>query len=191
MGCVCHTHTPVRLYCLQRLVSHYVLQSHKELEVTVVAALVTLDGAWMGADSLASDGDLCSTTATPKVGRFGNILMGYAGSFHIGQKFWKVAAKAHQPTMEQVLESVKTDEKDWSLLFVENGRIFEVSDDYSVIEARKSSDGSIYGSIGSGAAVALGSLYTSNEDESALMRALEASQEHCTAVRGPFLIVSL
>ena len=33
MGCVCHTHTPVRLYRLQRLVSHYVLQSNKELEI--------------------------------------------------------------------------------------------------------------------------------------------------------------
>ena len=40
MGCVCHTHTPVRLHCLQRLVSHYVLQSHKELEVNTMFYVV-------------------------------------------------------------------------------------------------------------------------------------------------------
>ena len=40
MGCVCHTHTPVRLHCLQRLVSHYVLQSNKELEVSAMSYFI-------------------------------------------------------------------------------------------------------------------------------------------------------
>jgi hypothetical protein len=40
MGCVCHTHTPVRLHCLQRFVSHNVLQSHKELEVSSMSYLI-------------------------------------------------------------------------------------------------------------------------------------------------------
>ena len=40
MGGVCHTHTPIRLYCLQRLVSHYVLQSNKELEVNTMFYVV-------------------------------------------------------------------------------------------------------------------------------------------------------
>ena len=33
MGCLRLKYTAVRLHCLQRLVSHYVLQSNKELEV--------------------------------------------------------------------------------------------------------------------------------------------------------------
>ena len=45
--------------------------------MTVVAGLVTPDGAWMGADSLSSTDDgLASLIATPKVGRFGNLLLG-------------------------------------------------------------------------------------------------------------------
>ena len=158
--------------------------------MTVVAALVTEHGAWMGADSLASDGDLCSITATPKVGQFGSLLMGYAGSFKVGAQFFKVAAKAHMPTMEQLLESVRTEEKEWSLLFVEHGRIYEVQDDYSIIEARRL-DGVSYGAIGTGAASALGALFVATSeqpDEGDLMRALEASAEHCPSVRGPFRI---
>jgi len=161
--------------------------------MTVCAALITPEGAWMGADSLASDGDLCSTTATPKVGRFGNLLIGYAGSFRAGQQFFKVAARSHQPMMEQLLESVKPDDKEWSLLFVENGRIYEVQNDFSVIEARRL-DGVSYGAIGTGASSALGALYVESSespDEGSLMRCLEASSEHCPSVRAPFKIVSL
>ena len=42
MGCVCHTHTSVRLYRLQRFVSHYVLQSNKELEMTINTGCIHL-----------------------------------------------------------------------------------------------------------------------------------------------------
>ena len=53
--------------------------------MTVVAGLVTPEGAWIGADSLSSTDDgLASLIATPKVGRFGNLLLGYSGSFRVG-----------------------------------------------------------------------------------------------------------
>lgn len=148
----------------------------------------------MGADSLASDGDLCVTTSTPKAGRYGKLLMGYSGSFRVGQQFMKVAAKANYPTMEQLLESVKPETSDeWSLLFVENGRIFEVSEDFSVVESKKQG-GVAYGAIGSGAGVALGALYVESSelpDEGSLMRCLEASAEHTNSVREPFEIYRL
>jgi len=193
MGCVCHTHTPVRLYCLQRLVSHYVLQSNQELEMTVVAGLVTPDGCWIGGDSLSSTEDgLASLTATPKVGRFGNLLLGYAGSFKIGQMYFKLAGKAHNPTLEQLLESVKLPDDlkdDWELLAIENGRLYEISSNSGAIEARRDSEGYCYGAIGSGAAPALGSLYTDHEDEGSLYQALEAAAMHTTNVRSPFLVI--
>ena len=158
--------------------------------MTVVAALVTPEGSWLGGDSLASDGDVASLTATPKVGKFGNLLIGFAGSFAVGQLFFKAAAKYQTPTMEVLMNSVQTEEKDWSLLFVENGRIFEVGDDLSIIEAIKIK-GISYGAIGSGAQPALGALSVSSEDEGSLMRALEAAEAHTTNVRKPFRIVSL
>jgi len=193
MGCVCHTHTSVRLYCLQRLVPHYVLQSNQELEMTVVAGLVTPDGCWIGGDSLSSTEDgLASLTATPKVGRFGNLLLGYAGSFKIGQMYFKLAGKAHNPTLEQLLESVKLPDDlkdDWELLAIENGRLYEISSNSGAIEARRDSEGYCYGAIGSGAAPALGSLYTDHEDEGSLYQALEAAAMHTTNVRSPFLVI--
>lgn len=161
--------------------------------MTVVAGLVVGNQAWIGADSMASDGDTCATTATLKIGRFGNLLMGYAGSFRAGQQFFKVAAKAHLPTMEQLLESVKPDDNDWTLLVIENCRIYEVSNDFAVIEASKE-HGISYGAIGTGQATALGALYVATSeqpDEGSLMRCLEASAEHCPTVRGPFHLLSV
>jgi ATP-dependent protease HslVU (ClpYQ) peptidase subunit len=159
--------------------------------MTVIAGLVVGNQAWIGADSMASSGDVCSTTATPKIGKFGNLLMGYAGSFRVGNQFFKVARNAHMPTMEQLLENVKPDDSDWELLFIENQRIYEVSSDLGVVEARKD-HGISYGAIGTGTATALGALYiaTSEQpDEGSLMRVLEATAEHCGSVRPPFSII--
>jgi len=161
--------------------------------VTVVAGLVTPDGCWIGGDSLSSTEDgLASLTATPKVGRFGNLLLGYAGSFKIGQMYFKLAGKAHNPTLEQLLESVKLPDDlkdDWELLAIENGRLYEISSNSGAIEARRDSEGYCYGAIGSGAAPALGSLYTDHEDEGSLYQALEAAAMHTTNVRSPFLVI--
>lgn len=158
--------------------------------MTVVCAIVTPQGAWIGADCLASDDDLASTTSSPKVARFGNLLMGFAGSWRAGQQFFRAAGKNANPTLEQLLDHVETDDKEWSLLVVENGRLFEVNGDRGIIEARKVK-GYAYGAIGTGASVALGALYASHDDESALMMALEAAQEHTPNVRGPFAILTL
>jgi len=163
--------------------------------MTVVCGLVTPDGSWIGADSLSSTDDgLASLTATPKVGRFGNLLLGYSGSFKIGQMYFKVAARSHNPTLEQLLESVKLPDDlkdDWELLAIEGGHLYEISSNSGALEARKDSDGYCYGAIGSGAAPALGSLFTDHEDESSLYQALEASAMHTTNVRAPFLIIGL
>ena len=108
--------------------------------------------------------------------------------------YFKVASKAHNPTLEQLLESVKMPDDlkdDWELLAIEGGRLYEISSNSGAIEARRDSDGYCYGAIGSGAAPALGSLYTDHEDEGSLYQALEASAMHTTNVRSPFLVISL
>ena len=158
--------------------------------MTVCIALKTPDGVWMGADSLASDQDVASVSASPKCGKFGNLLIGFAGSWKVGQQIFEMAGKANQPTMKQILDNFTTEIKEWSLLFVENGKIYEVDEDLACLEAI-TTKGVSYSAIGSGAPVALGALYLSHEDESSLMRALEASAEHTPNVRAPFRIVSL
>ena len=164
-------------------------------EMTVVAGLITPDGAWMGADSLSSTDDgLASLIATPKVGRFGNLLLGYSGSFKVGAMYFKVAKNAHNPTLEQLLESVKLPDDlkdDWELLAIEHGHLYEITSNSGALESRKDHDGIAYGAIGSGAAPALGSLFTDHEDEGSLYQALEASAMHTTNVRSPFLVLSL
>jgi ATP-dependent protease HslVU (ClpYQ) peptidase subunit len=158
--------------------------------MTVVAAIVSPTGAWMGADSLASDEELASTTSSPKIARFGNLLLGFAGSWRAGQQFLKAAGKNANPTLDQLLDNVETDDKEWSLLVIEQGKIYEVNGDRGIIEARKVK-GYAYGAIGTGASAALGALYANHTDESDLMIALEAAQEHTTNVRGPFTVLSL
>ena len=163
--------------------------------MTVVAGLVTPEGAWIGADSLSSTDDgLASLIATPKVGRFGNLLLGYSGSFRVGAMYFKVAGRSHNPTLEQLLESVKLPDDlkdDWELLAIEHGHLYEITSNSGPLEARKDHDGIAYGAIGSGAAPALGSLFTDHEDEGSLYQALEASAMHTTNVRSPFLVLSL
>ena len=144
----------------------------------------------MGSDSLAADEDISTTTATPKCGQFGNLLIGFSGNWKAGQIMFDMARKANQPTMAQLLENYQTELKDWNFLFVENGKIYEVDEDLAAIEMM-SEDGQAYGAIGSGATAALGALFVDHEDESSLMRALEASAEFTTTVRAPFRIVNL
>jgi len=158
--------------------------------MTVVAAIVTRDGSWMGSDSLAADADIGAITASPKVGKFGNLLIGFSGNWKAGQTMFDMASKAHLPTMKQLLDNFQTDVKEWNFLFVEAGKIYEVDEDLAILEM-PSEKGISFGAIGSGAQPALGALYVSHEDEGSLMRALEASAEFSATVRGPFRIVGL
>ena len=113
------------------------------------------------------------------------------GRGRVGQQFFRTAQNALNPRLEQLLDKVEPDVKDdWQLLAVEGGRIYEVTADKGIIEARKTRGGA-YGAIGSGASVALGSLYGRHQDEPDLMVALEAAQEHIVNVRGPFTILSV
>lgn len=158
--------------------------------MTVCAALKTPEGVWLAGDSLAADESIASLSCTPKVGQFGNLLIGFAGSWKAGQQMFDLAGKSHMPTMRQLLDSFQTEVKDFSFIFVENEVIYEVDDELAAVGVLEQ-DGYAYSAIGSGAPVALGSLYVCHDDESALMQALEAAEAHVPTVRGPFRIVTL
>ena len=97
-------------------------------------------------------------------------------------------------TMEEVLEFVEESDlgepegEELELLVIQDRRIFEVQADLGIIESKKVK-GFAYGAVGSGAATALGALYLDHEDEGSIGRALEATEEHNTKVRKPFIII--
>jgi hypothetical protein len=210
MGDLRFSVSPVRLLFrwsrLCAFIPSQLLQVETGQAMTVVAGLVVPSArgwsAWIGGDSLSSNDDgLASLAMTPKVARFGDLLLGFAGSWRAGSQFFAVAAKSHLPSLAQLLDSVRLDEEtkgEWELLAIERTssgvRLYEVNSDRGVIETRPNRDGVTYGAIGSGGAVCLGALAVSTSedpDEGALMMALEATEKHCTTVRSPFLIVSL
>jgi len=159
--------------------------------MTIVAAISTPAGSMIGSDSLAAVGDLCAPSATPKIAKFGNLLIGFAGSWRAGQQFIDYTSRLATPTLRQILEC-DTAETDWNLLVVEGGRIYEISADKGVVEALPV-EGVAYGAIGSGASVCLGALgYAAPRlDQSALRRALMVTAEHTTTVAGPFHVIKL
>lgn len=159
--------------------------------MTVIAAISTPTGATIGSDSLAAVGDLCAPSATPKIARYGNVLLGFAGSWRAGQQFMEHTRRLANPTLRQILEC-ETAETDWNLLIVEGLRIYEVSADKGVVEAL-SVEGYAYSAIGSGASVCLGALgfAAPRLDRASLRRALMVTAEHTTTVAGPFHTIEL
>jgi len=161
------------------------------MTVTVICAISTPLGSAIGSDSLAAVGDLCAPSSSPKIAKYGNVLLGFAGSWRAGQQFMEHTSRLANPTLRQILDC-DTPETDWNLLVVEGSRIYEVSADKGVVEAL-SIEGYAYAAIGSGASVALGALgYAAPRlDRQALRRALMVTAEHTTTVAGPFHVIEL
>ena len=158
--------------------------------MTIVAALMTPDGAWMGADSLASDSELRVSSSSPKVAKFPNFLLGFAGSYGPGQAFFDAAKANPRLSITKLVRSVKVSGSDWTLLAVDHSGVYEIDGGRGILKMKKRS-GCSYGVIGSGSGVALGSLYAWHDGEEALLTALKASAEHTNHARGPFKIVAL
>ena len=155
--------------------------------MTVVAALVTPKGCWMGADSLSSDEDTCTVVTSPKCGWFGDKLIGFAGSWDC-QRVLDIAARHPQLSYSEILFRVGPLEPEARILCVENGKII-VSFNLKERLVRRARAGVCYDAIGSGGTIALGALYVSHDGENSLRQALKAAAEHNPFVRGPFRVV--
>ena len=159
--------------------------------MTVVVALTTQSGSYMGADSISVDDDgLYTISNTPKVKQIGDLLVGFAGSWRGGYLATKSLERLANPSVEQFVNQYPNDEKGWSLLVIEKGKIYEIDDDKSVTEIKGDKDGA-YGAIGSGTAVALGALYTDHIDRASIVNALKATQAHFSNVREPFTMIEI
>ena len=161
--------------------------------MTVVAALVTKTGwAYMGADIGATTDGAYSLMATPKVMAFyDETLVGYAGSIQQGRRAFNFLMDVAGPNKLRAFEDAwnKDEYGDTDFLFVEQGRIYEVQSDGSIVEIRKNHDGTVYSAIGGGAPVALGALYVDHIDLNSVLQAVEASIAHVPGIYGPPVLI--
>lgn len=157
--------------------------------MTCVAGLVSESGyAYIGADAYAGDGNLYSLTATPKVAKVGNILVGFAGDF--GQGARAIASLRRSQSIQTFATNIRRlDLNDVELLVIERGRIYEVTQGACVETLARR--GRNYGAVGTGAPTALGALFVDAIDKTSITRALRASEAHCSSVRGPFTILEV
>jgi hypothetical protein len=155
--------------------------------VTVVAALVTRQGAWIGSDSLSSDEMTCNIVSTPKIGWFGDKLIGYAGSWD-GPRVLEIARRHPDLSWAEILFKAGPLEQGLSFICIEAGRLLFTLDKKETF-VRAPRRGVAYGAIGSGEPHALGALYVSHAGKSSVLDALKAAAEHNPFVRGPFRVV--
>lgn len=158
--------------------------------MTVVAALVTRDGCWMGADSLASDNDLRADSSAPKVFAYPNFLMGFAGSYGPVQAFAQELRRDPGLTVRRVARDFAPPGRDCFLLFADPQGVYEFTPDGGLIKM-KPRRGVSYGAVGTGTGPALGSLFSWHDGRESLLSALAAAEAHTNRVRRPFRVVSL
>lgn len=178
--------------------------------MTCIVGLVANKHIYLGGDSLASTGSLSQTMVESKVFRVGeNCIMGYSGTVRMCNLLrHKLELPEHPIDMstEKYLTTLfvdalrtllkdaglaaKTNEQEattGSILIAYRERLFKVGYDYCVMEA---SDG--FDSIGSGDEIALGVMHATRhldlQPQERIRLALEAAENLCESVRGPFTV---
>jgi hypothetical protein len=158
--------------------------------VTVIAGLVSSAGwGYLGSDIGATNGDLYSLMADPKVMRFDQTLVGYAGDIAQGRKAfrWLMDSAALSKVNAFERHWTKDEFGDTDFLFIEQGRIYELSSG-AVIRIREVDEAS-YAAIGEGSAVALGALYVDHIDLRSVLQAIDAAIAHVPGIYGPPMVI--
>ena len=173
--------------------------------MTCIAALVHKGTVYMAADSAGIAGYELSVRRDPKIYRVGEFLFGSTSSFRMGQLLgYKFIPPPHHPdipierymnvpfidSLRMVLKDggyTKIDsnkEQAGTFLVGYRGRLFLVDSDFQVGESLAPWD-----ACGCGAAVALGSLFSTEQyqPERRLELALQAAERYSAGVRGPFI----
>ena len=177
--------------------------------MTCVIGLVHRKRIYMGADSAASGSRFVRTTNLPKVFRKGPCLLGYCGSFRMGQVLEHCLEIPKHPVREatdtymvtRFIEAVRTafkkegvssieqnKEKGGQFLVGYRGRLFSVNSDFHVGDMLDGFD-----CIGSGAPVALGAMKALEElpPRQRIEKALQITAYYVPDVTAPFHITSL
>lgn len=179
--------------------------------MTCIVAVEHEGKIWMGGDSAASREEDIVCRSNEKVFINGEFIIGFSGSFRIGQllqyAFKPQKQSRNQTDMEYMvvdfIDSLRRLCRDKGLLMEEKegeahdseflvgyrGRIYVIESDFHVGRPIDS-----YAACGSGASYAMGAMYVLNEQlispEEKIHEALSASAKYCTGVREPFTILS-
>lgn len=179
--------------------------------MTCIVAIKDNGKVYMGGDSAGVAGSKISYRRDEKVFINGPMLMGFTTSFRMGQILrYSLNVPYHSPEKSDMeylctdfAESIyKTFEdkgygkiemnqkKGGQFLVGYRGEIYVIHSDYQVALGN-----SVYEAIGSGAEVAMGSLFTTQfinmKIEDKLAYALQAASHHITSVKSPFNILSI
>lgn len=174
--------------------------------MTCIVGLIAKDGTiYMGADSAACSDDSTHSRKDSKLFLLKNkFLIGYAGSFRAGQSIQYCLTPPNHAKNKSNMEYFVSDfidalkelfkDKDIAkessqLLIGYQGELFEVDMDFNIGRYNYN-----YYSIGSGADIALGSLYATQhvkDPKKRLLTALQASAHFNNQVRAPFTILSI
>lgn len=175
--------------------------------MTVIVGVVEGDKVWMGGDSAGLTGYGLTVRADQKVFRNGDFLMGFCGSYRMGQLLRYSFTPPRQPRrsdvyrymvttfVDGVRESLKkggfarkkedVEEIDGSFMVGYRGRLFMVEEDYQIAEAV---DG--FAAIGCGQEIAQGALCVTQgmEPRKRVRAALDAAERYSAGVRRPFAV---
>lgn len=189
-------------------VGHHGIVESRGVWVTAIAGLVQDGVVWIGGDSAGTAGYMQTIRADTKVFTTGPYVMGFSGSFRMGQLLrWSLVPPVPEGKLEKFMavdfiDAVRACLKAGGWAAVDNGResggdflvgvhgrLFRVAGDFQVGE---SVDG--YDAIGSGEEPALGALYATArldlKPRQRLRLALSAAARMNAFVAPPFVIRS-
>lgn len=181
--------------------------------MTCVVGLVENGTIYMGADSLASDvvGTAIVGRSDEKVFVNGDVIMGFCGSFRVGQLLRHAFEVPEQPkkhgddmaymvidfvdairTLQKEKGSMKKEDEEEShpasLLVGYNGNLYAIEEDFDVGRPQDN-----YYAIGAGSQLAFGVMYATKDlgwdPKKRITVALEAATTYNNACRGPYTIL--
>ncbi len=173
--------------------------------MTCIVSIEDGPRVWMGADSLGSAGYSKTVRRDPKIFRRGPYLIGFSGSFRLGQLLrWKLSTEGppSRATLAEFMSTTFVDNiwlmmKDGALPFSRggelpgsfcvglHGRLFVVEDDMQIGEPACG-----YEAIGHGADIARGALFAAPNlgARDRIKLALTAAANFDSSVQRPFVI---
>ena len=174
---------------------------------------VELDGQlWLGGDAASTRDHEVFVRKNPKVFKVENMLIGFSGSFRIGQLLqFSFKPVQHvwgrddfQYIVTSVVDSIRGllnengamikdemgDSHDSEFIIGYRGKFYIIDSDFHVEIPTEN-----YVATGTGAAYALGALHAMKKHKISpakkIHKALSAAEEYCTGVRKPFTILSM
>jgi len=182
--------------------------------MTCIASWIAPDKSiYMGADSAGTNVYFNQTIRVDqKLGTYRDMLMGFCGSYRMGQLLAHGLSVAAQNEGEDDYTYMVTSfiagvrgtfraggwlhskdgvETGGTFLVARRGRLFQVASDFQVGEGVEN-----YAAVGSGADFALGAFYADKDDDTLqpvqrVIRALKAAENFNAAVRRPFFLRSV